>query len=122
MVLGAGADLLISISLGAVLCGAMTYIGNGPNFMVKSVADDAGVKTPSFLGYVRSAFVYLAPVLLAMMLLFIADPWWAKALGALTAVLVLARAFRHATSAPPKVLGRGGRRDRHDPTGATAQD
>ena len=35
--------LLVSISLGAVLCGALTYIGNGPNFMVKSVAEDGGV-------------------------------------------------------------------------------
>lgn len=101
--------LLISISLGAVLCGALTYIGNGPNFMVKSVADDGGVKMPSFLGYVRSALVYLAPVLLAMMLLFIADPWWAKALGAVTVVLILLRVLRHATAPPPQVLGRGGR-------------
>jgi Na+/H+ antiporter NhaD/arsenite permease-like protein len=111
--------LLVSISLGAVLCGAMTYIGNGPNFMVKSVADDAGVKTPTFLGYVRSAFVYLAPVLLAMMLLFIADPWWAKALGVLVVVLILVRVFRHATAPPPQVLGRGGR---HDGAQAPAQE
>ena len=111
--------LLISISLGAVLCGAMTYIGNGPNFMVKSVADDGGVKMPSFLGYVRSAFIYLAPVLLAMMLLFIADPWWAKALGVLTVVLILVRVLRHATAPPPQVLGRG---DRRDPSEAPAQD
>src|SRR5690606_41046122 len=83
--------LLVSISLGAVLCGAMTYIGNGPNFMVKSVAEDGGVKMPTFLGYVRSALVYLAPILLAMMLLFIADPCWAKALGALTLALILSR-------------------------------
>ncbi|GAA4519267.1 sodium:proton antiporter [Brachybacterium paraconglomeratum] len=111
--------LLVSISLGAVFCGAMTYIGNGPNFMVKSVADDAGVKTPSFLGYVRAAFMYLAPVLLAMMLLFIADPWWAKALGAVTVVLILLRVLRHATAPPPQVLGRG---DRRDPSEAPAQD
>ena len=102
--------LLISISLGAVLCGALTYIGNGPNFMVKSVAEDGGVKMPAFFGYMRAAFVYLAPVLLAMMLLFIADPWWAKALGALTVLLILVRAFRLATSPPPQVLGRGDRR------------
>ena len=99
--------LLVSISLGAVLCGAMTYIGNGPNFMVKSVADDGGVKMPTFLGYVRSAFVYLAPVLLAMLLLFIADPWWAKALGVVVVVLILVRAARNATMPPPQVLARG---------------
>lgn len=102
--------LLIAISLGAVLCGAMTYIGNGPNFMVKSVAEDQNVKMPSFFGYVRAAFVYLAPVLLAMMLLFIADPWWAKGLGAVVVVLILARAARQATSPPPQVLSRGDRR------------
>lgn len=106
--------LLISISLGAVLCGALTYIGNGPNFMVKSVAEDQGVKMPAFFGYVRAAFIYLAPVLLAMLLLFIAEPWWAKALGALVVALILVRAIRLATSPPPQVLNRGDRR-RDDP-------
>ncbi|WP_246956982.1 sodium:proton antiporter [Brachybacterium sp. Marseille-Q7125] len=85
-------SLLVSISLGAVLCGAMTYIGNGPNFMVKSVAENRGVAMPAFFGYVREAFVHLAPVLLAMLLLFIADPLWAKALGALVVALILLRA------------------------------
>ena len=102
--------LLVSISLGAVLCGALTYIGNGPNFMVKSVAEDGGVKMPTFLGYVRAAFQYLAPVLLAMLLLFIADPWWAKALGGVVVALLLLRVLRLATSPPPQVLGRGDRR------------
>jgi Na+/H+ antiporter NhaD/arsenite permease-like protein len=111
--------LLISISLGAVLFGAMTYIGNGPNFMVKSVAEDQGVKMPAFLGYVRAALVYLAPVLLAVLLIFIADPWWAKALGAVVVALILLRALRLATSPPPQVLGRGGRREVSE---APAQD
>lgn len=102
--------LLVSISLGAVLCGAMTYIGNGPNFMVKSVAEDGGVKMPAFFGYVRAAFVYLAPVLLAMLLLFVTDPWWAKLLGAIVVLLILVRAARLATSPPPQVLSRGDRR------------
>ena len=44
-------DLLIGVSLGAVFMGAMTYIGNGPNFMVKSIAEHEGVKMPSFFGY-----------------------------------------------------------------------
>ena len=53
-------DLLIGISLGAVFMGAMTYIGNGPNFMVKSIAEHAGVKMPSFFGYVvYSGFILL---------------------------------------------------------------
>jgi len=43
---------LVAVSLGSVFFGAMTYIGNGPNFMVKSIAESAGVKCPSFFGYV----------------------------------------------------------------------
>ena len=78
---------LVSISLGAVLCGAITYIGNGPNFMVKSVADAAGVQMPTFGGYVAKTFVHLVPILVAMVALFIAEPMWSKALGG---VLVLA--------------------------------
>ncbi len=53
--------LLMGISLGAVFMGSMTYIGNGPNFMVRAIAEQSGVKMPSFFGY----FVrYSAPVLL----------------------------------------------------------
>src|SRR5699024_9261077 len=86
--------LLVSISLGAVFCGAITYIGNGPNFMVKSVAEDGGVRMPTFMGYVREALLYLVPVLTAMLLVFIADPLWAKASGAALVVLILVRAVR----------------------------
>lgn len=57
---------LIAISMGAVLFGAMTYIGNGPNFMVKSIADHAGIETPSFFGYV---FRYAVPILLPLLIL-----------------------------------------------------
>ena len=53
--------LLKAISMGAVFFGAMTYIGNGPNFMVKSIADQAHIKTPTFFGYL---FKYSIPVLL----------------------------------------------------------
>jgi Na+/H+ antiporter NhaD/arsenite permease-like protein len=52
---------LQAISLGAVFFGAMTYIGNGPNFMVKSIADQAGVNSPSFIGYMLR---YSMPILL----------------------------------------------------------
>jgi len=55
-------DLLIAISLGAVFMGANTYIGNGPNFMVKSIAESSGVKMPSFFGYM----VYSAMILLPL--------------------------------------------------------
>ncbi|MBK8595209.1 MAG: sodium:proton antiporter [Holophagales bacterium] len=65
---------LVSISLGAVFCGAMTYIGNGPNFMVKSIAESDGVEMPSFGGYVaRYALVYLAPILALMVGIFIVE-------------------------------------------------
>ena len=47
---------LIAISLGSTCFGAMTYIGNGPNFMVKAIAEHAKVHTPSFLGYVARLF------------------------------------------------------------------
>lgn len=60
------AALIIAVSLGAVFFGAMTYIGNGPNFMVKSIADSAGVSTPSFFGYV---FKYSLPILLPILIL-----------------------------------------------------
>ena len=66
---------LIAISLGAVFFGAMTYIGNGPNFMVKSIADAAKVKTPSFGEYFfRYALPILVPLFALVALLFF-SPW-----------------------------------------------
>ncbi len=63
---------LLAISLGAVFFGAMTYIGNGPNFMVKSIAERAKVKMPGFFGYLlRYALPILLPILgLVAFLLF----------------------------------------------------
>ena len=58
-----GEPLLRAISLGAVLMGANTYIGNGPNFMVKAIADASGVKTPAFFGYMLWSVGILLPVL-----------------------------------------------------------
>jgi Na+/H+ antiporter NhaD/arsenite permease-like protein len=56
--------LVVAVSLGAVFFGAMTYIGNGPNFMVKSIAHDAGVHCPTFFGYVlRYSLPILLPIL-----------------------------------------------------------
>jgi Na+/H+ antiporter NhaD/arsenite permease-like protein len=60
---------IIAISLGSVFFGAMTYIGNGPNFMVKSITENAGVKCPSFFGYI---FGYSLPCLLPILILV----WW----------------------------------------------
>ena len=50
-VAGVPHDILIAISLGAVFMGAITCIGNGPNFMVRSIAESRGVRMPSFAGY-----------------------------------------------------------------------
>lgn len=94
---------LVAISLGAVFCGALTYIGNGPNFMVKSVADSRGVHMPSFGVYVLRSMQYLAPTLLAMMLLMIADHPVAWAAGGGLVALILARAvadIRRSTAVP----------------------
>jgi len=54
-------SFLIPISLGAVFMGANTYIGNGPNFMVKSIAEQAGIKMPSFFGYMMYSCLILIP-------------------------------------------------------------
>jgi Na+/H+ antiporter NhaD/arsenite permease-like protein len=61
---GSHAAHLIAISLGAVLFGAGSYIGNGPNFMVKAIADKSKVHTPSFIAYMlRFSIPVLLPVL-----------------------------------------------------------
>lgn len=85
---------LVPISLGAVFCGALTYIGNGPNFMVKSVAESRGVDMPSFGGYVAKAFIYLVPILAAMVCLFIAPPAWAKVVGVVITLALLGNCAR----------------------------
>lgn len=57
---------LEAISLGAVFMGANTYIGNGPNFMVKAIADSSGVKMPSFFGYMLYALGVLIPTFIVV--------------------------------------------------------
>jgi Na+/H+ antiporter NhaD/arsenite permease-like protein len=62
---------ILAISIGSVFFGANTYIGNGPNFLVKSIADHQKVHTPDFMGYfLKYAVPYLGPVLLLMWWLF----------------------------------------------------
>jgi len=58
------AKILLAISLGSVFFGANTYIGNGPNFMVKAIAEAAGVPMPSFFGYI---FKYTLPIMLPVL-------------------------------------------------------
>jgi Na+/H+ antiporter NhaD/arsenite permease-like protein len=67
-----GVELLEAISCGAVFMGANTYIGNGPNFMVKAIAEESGVAMPSFFGYTLYAVLILLPVFAVATLLFFA--------------------------------------------------
>jgi Na+/H+ antiporter NhaD/arsenite permease-like protein len=62
-------NITSSLSIGAVFFGACTYIGNGPNFMVKSIADHQKIRSPTFLGF---AFKYTLPCMLPMLLVV----WW----------------------------------------------
>jgi Na+/H+ antiporter NhaD/arsenite permease-like protein len=57
-----GARLLAAISVGAVFMGANTYIGNGPNFMVKAIAEQSGVRMPGFFGYMAWSASVLVPL------------------------------------------------------------
>ena len=60
------ASTLVAISAGAVFMGANTYIGNAPNLMVKAIAEDRGVKMPSFFGYMVWSVGILAPLFVLM--------------------------------------------------------
>ena len=70
-VAGVKEPLLVAISLGAVFMGSMTYIGNGPNFMVKAIAEQSGIRMPSFFGYMLYSGCILLPVLLLTTWLFL---------------------------------------------------
>ena len=62
---------ILAISVGAVFFGAFTYIGNGPNFMVKAVAEQQKVSTPAFFGFIfKFALPFLLPVLVVVWLMF----------------------------------------------------
>ena len=62
--------MLMAISCGAVFMGANTYIGNAPNFMVKSISDENGIKMPSFFGYMLCSLKFLIPVFIIDTLVF----------------------------------------------------
>ena len=66
----AAARLLAAISTGAVFMGANTYIGNAPNFMVKAIAEEHGVKMPSFFGYLAYSVGILLPIFVLVSLAF----------------------------------------------------
>lgn len=80
---------LISISLGAVFCGAMTYIGNGPNFMVKAIAEERKIAMPSFIGYLKWSVTILIPLFSALVMIFIVGGWWTVVGSSILALYVL---------------------------------
>jgi Na+/H+ antiporter NhaD/arsenite permease-like protein len=65
-----GERLLAAVSCGAVLMGANTYIGNGPNFMVKSIAERAGIPMPSFGRFMVYSLAFLIPIFIVVTLIF----------------------------------------------------
>jgi Na+/H+ antiporter NhaD/arsenite permease-like protein len=69
--MGPLAPTLASISAGAVYFGALTYVGNAPNFMIKAIAEDRGVPMPSFFGYLGWSLVIVLPLLAAASWLFL---------------------------------------------------
>ncbi|MNT53245.1 hypothetical protein D3C72_1903240 [compost metagenome] len=62
---------LLAISMGSVFMGAMTYVGNAPNFMVKAIAEQRGVRMPSFFGYMLWSCAVLLPLLLVLQLVLL---------------------------------------------------
>jgi len=65
-----GALLLTAVSCGAVFMGANTYIGNGPNFMVKAIAEESKIKMPSFFGYMAYSICILIPIFILTTFIF----------------------------------------------------
>ena len=68
--MGPMSQTLLAISCGAVFMGANTYIGNAPNFMVKAIAEENGVRMPSFFGYMIWSVVILVPVFVIVTFVF----------------------------------------------------
>jgi Na+/H+ antiporter NhaD/arsenite permease-like protein len=64
------APTLVAISTGAVYMGALSYIGNAPNFMVKAIAEERGVAMPGFVGYLAWSGACLLPLFLLLTVLF----------------------------------------------------
>ena len=62
---------LLAISSGAVFMGAFTYIGNAPNFMVRAIAEENGVKMPSFFGFMAWSFLILGLIFMSYSMIFL---------------------------------------------------
>jgi Na+/H+ antiporter NhaD/arsenite permease-like protein len=70
--MGARAQTLAAISMGAVYLGALTYVGNAPNFMIYAIALERGIKMPSFFGYMAWSSLVLLPILAPLTFVFLA--------------------------------------------------
>jgi len=70
LIMGVPEIYLMAISAGAVLMGANSYIGNGPNFMVKAICEENDINMPSFFGYMAWSVLILIPVFILVTLLF----------------------------------------------------
>ncbi len=73
--MGPAAGTLAAISMGAVYMGALTYIGNAPNFMIYAIATERGIRMPSFFGYLFYASLILIPIFLLLTALPLAPVW-----------------------------------------------
>jgi Na+/H+ antiporter NhaD/arsenite permease-like protein len=72
IIAGIAEESLRAICLGSVFFGAMTYIGNGPNFMVKAIAEDNNIEMPHFLSYIfKFSLIVLLPVFILVQLIFV---------------------------------------------------
>jgi len=74
--MGELASTLAAISMGAVFMGALTYVGNAPNFMIYAIATERGVKMPSFFGYLVWSCAVLVPVLVLITFVCVGRPTW----------------------------------------------
>lgn len=72
---GDNALILQAISCGAVFMGALTYIGNGPNFMVKAITEEMDIPMPSFFGYLGYSVLILGPIFFMVMVVFFRPGW-----------------------------------------------
>jgi Na+/H+ antiporter NhaD/arsenite permease-like protein len=70
VLMGPARATLEAISMGAVYFGALTYVGNAPNFMIRAIAEDRGVAMPSFFGYLAWASLILLPMLAVVAAMF----------------------------------------------------
>ena len=71
VLMGEGAKTLMAISMGSVFMGAVTYIGNAPNFMTVSICNERGIKMPTFFGYMLWSVTILFPTFFLMDMLFL---------------------------------------------------